>query len=87
MIKILLNGNEIVEFKGHMDLRIGQEIKILGCKYYIKSVESTRVCVKVEVEKEQKRSIKINGSPFGMGTINGGYTSAKLRYNTNPFDR
>lgn len=87
MIKILLNGNEVIEFSGNMDLRIGQEIKILGCKYYIKDVKSTREHVKVEVGEELKCSIKIDGKALGMGVLNSGHINTKASFGRNPFDR
>lgn len=90
MIKILLNGNEVVEFNGNMDLRIGQEVKILGNRFYIKNVESTRTCVKVEISEEQKCSIKIDGKALGMGIVNTGHVNSlntKTSYGRNPFDR
>lgn len=90
MIKILLNGNEVVQFNGTMDLRIGQEVKVLGSKFYIKNIESTRSCVKVEIEEEQKCSLKIDGTRLATSVINTGHINtlgSKTSYGRNPFDK
>lgn len=88
MIKIFLNKNEIIEFNGTMDLRIGRPVKILGQQYYIINVESTREYVKVEVS-ENKFSLQIDGKTVATGVINTGNTfSNKVSsVRTNPFDR
>lgn len=88
MIKIVLNGNTIVEFEGTMDLRIGKEVKILGTKYCIKNVKSTREYVKVEVEEEQRCSITLDGKPFGVGMLHSGVMNPPVsRLDRNPFSR
>lgn len=90
MIKILINENEIIEFNGHMDLRIGQELKVLGNKYYIKEVKSTKECVKVELmseyEWENRFKLQIDSTTMTHGLI-GRIGSGTINTGRNPFNR
>lgn len=78
MIKIFLNGNEIIKFKGYMDLRKNQEVDILGETYVIDKIESTELYTRVDVKKQQVSYItggsitadKINPSKAKINTIN-----------------
>lgn len=89
MIKILINGNEVIEFNGHMDLRIGQQLKVLGNKYYIKEVESTKECVKVELvserEWENRLKIQMDAKTLTHGLL-GRIDSGTINTGRNPFN-
>lgn len=82
MIKILINGNEIIEFNGYMDLRTGQQLKVLGNKYYIKEVESTKECVKVELISEYEWENRFKLSHGLVGRIDSGI----INTGRNPFN-
>lgn len=60
MIRILLNGNEVIKFHGNMDLRLGKPVTILGTKYVIQKIRSTVDFVEVIIEEEKTNTTTLN---------------------------
>ncbi|HSQ89775.1 hypothetical protein [Romboutsia sp.] len=88
MLKIYVNGNEVIALKATMDLRIGKELKIMGSEYYIESVESTREYVRVDcVDEYSWKSRRIDASTIRTGTITSSALAGMSVNSKNPFDR
>ncbi|GAA0092985.1 hypothetical protein UT300009_30150 [Paraclostridium bifermentans] len=53
MIKIFVNGLEVITLEATMDLRLGRKITFLGTEYAIQQVESTQNEMKVYLVHEK----------------------------------
>lgn len=82
MIKIFVNGLEVITLEATMDLRLGRKITFLGTEYVIQDIESTTTEIKVYLVHEKDFKFKVRNDAIGI-TV--GNNSPIFQSKRNPF--
>lgn len=66
MIKLFINGLEVIALKATMDLRLGRKVTFLGTEYAIQDIESTTTEIKVYLVHEKDFRFKVRNDAIGI---------------------